>query len=100
MEDFLKALEMVNKAFQPMPQKPKLTPKQFQQKAKVVAKLIQVLSGTETPNGLAKEADKLLEELAKTFIKEAMEKANQASESLPGLPVESDESDQSGDPKA
>ncbi|NGN96220.1 hypothetical protein G5S52_00690 [Grimontia sp. S25] len=97
MTDLIKALEMVKKAYKTKPQKPKLTPEQFQQKAKVEIRVKKVLNGTEPLDALAEETTKLLVELAKTFVKEAAAKASQACATLPREKADSVEPDQSDD---
>lgn len=100
MDDLIKALKIVKKTFKTKPQKPKLTPKQFQQKAKVHIRVKSVINGSEGVDQLMEESNKLVEELVKIFIKQASEKSRKASASLKMGPSDSDEPDQSSDPKA
>lgn len=100
MADLLKTLETVKKALKPKPQKPKLTPAQFKQKAKLEASVNKVIQGIDGTDTLMKEALKMVGKLAITFIQQAPEKVSQASASLPKKSSESDEPDQSSDPKA
>lgn len=97
MADLIKALKMVKNAYKPKPNKPKLTPEQFQKKSKVASSVNKVLNGVEPIDGLAKETTKLLAQLAKTFVQEAAEKANQMNAVLPSKRADFDESGQSDD---
>ncbi len=98
MADLIKALKIVKKALKSKPHKPKLTPKQFQQKAKVEMKVKKVINGTEGVDGLMKESNKLLLELAKTFITQTTRKASQSTVKREDS-ADSVEPDQSNDPK-
>ncbi|WP_394183028.1 hypothetical protein [Marinomonas posidonica] len=77
MGDLEKTLKIVLDTLKPKPQKPKLTPEQFQQLAKVNMTLQLVLLGKKTPKDLQDDTNKMLEKLAKTFIDDAIKKANE-----------------------
>ncbi|KJY75696.1 hypothetical protein [Vibrio nigripulchritudo] len=75
MEELLKGLEIAKKALKKRPQKPKLTPEQFLQLAKVKKEMEKILMGKQTVNDLSDKNKEMLIKLAKTFIEEAAEKA-------------------------
>ncbi|EGU61378.1 hypothetical protein VINI7043_14275, partial [Vibrio nigripulchritudo ATCC 27043] len=50
MEELLKGLEIAKKALKKRPQKPKLTPEQFLQLAKVKKEMEKILMGKQTVN--------------------------------------------------
>ncbi|BCL68466.1 hypothetical protein TUMSATVNIG1_04030 [Vibrio nigripulchritudo] len=75
MEELLKGLEIAKKALKKRSQKPKLTPEQFLQLAKVKKEMEKILMGKQTVNDLSDKNKEMLIKLAKTFIEEAEEKA-------------------------
>lgn len=75
MDDINKALEIVKKTLKPKPQKPKLTPEQFKQLAKVNTTLNMVLQGKLTLKDLSEDTQDMLLKFAKTFIEESAKKA-------------------------
>ncbi|ADZ91877.1 hypothetical protein [Marinomonas mediterranea] len=85
MSDIEKALKLVSKGFKKKEKELKLTPEQLEQLLKVFLQVQSVLQGTGTIKDLEKENNKMLVKMAKTFIEEAAEKANDG-----GSPKESD----------
>ncbi|GLQ73466.1 hypothetical protein [Vibrio penaeicida] len=86
MEDILKALELAIKALKKRPQKPKLTPEQFKQLAKVKKEIESILLGKQSIAELSNETNEMLMKLTKTFIEQAPEKATKSVSSVEKKP--------------
>ncbi|NLS11956.1 hypothetical protein HGP28_03505 [Vibrio sp. SM6] len=88
-----KALITARKGLKPGKLKPKLTPEQLQQKAKMIDTLSKVIDDIEPMSALSKESQKLLMVLAKTFIQQAPQKINEANAHLLAVSGAPDQSD-------
>ncbi|SBS31051.1 hypothetical protein MSP8887_01419 [Marinomonas spartinae] len=75
MNKIRKSLKVAQKMLKPKPQKPKLTPEQFKQLAKVNSTLKKVLQNELAMKDLEDDTKDMLVKFAKTFIEEAAQKA-------------------------